>query len=64
MFLVADGALVGATEHVMMLEVMKMQTYVEAPTSGRIHFKCRLGDTVASGDILATIEKEDEHDRS
>ncbi len=57
---VEDGERVQAGDNVMMLEVMKMQNYVESPVSGRIRFVAQLGDTVAAGDLLFTVE-EDTH---
>jgi biotin carboxyl carrier protein len=55
---VDEGTRVSAGEVCMMLEVMKMQSYVESPTHGIIHFVAPLGTTVYADDILFTIEEE------
>ncbi len=54
---VEDGARVSEGDVCMMCEVMKMQTYVEAPCDGIIHFVAPLGTTVYSGDLLFTVEE-------
>lgn len=55
---VEDGDHVLAGENVVMLEVMKMQNYVESPACGRVHFIAQLGDTVGAGDVLFTVEED------
>lgn len=57
---VDDGDHVSEGDNVVMLEVMKMQNYVESPVSGRVRFVAQLGETVAAGDVLFTVE-EDAH---
>ena len=55
---VDDGDHVDADDIVMMLEVMKMQEYIQAPASGTVHFVAELGTTVAEDDVLFTIEED------
>ena len=57
---VDEGDHVDNGDVVMMLEVMKMQEYIQTPASGVVHFVADLGNTVAEGDVLFTIE-EDTH---
>lgn len=54
---VEEGDRVGSGDKVMMLEIMKMQFYIEAPVNGTIHFTAALGTTVSAGDVLFTVEE-------
>jgi biotin carboxyl carrier protein len=54
--LVAEGSNVVAGTPILMMEAMKMQNTVEAPTVGIIRFAVSAGQTVRTGDLLATIE--------
>jgi acetyl-CoA/propionyl-CoA carboxylase, biotin carboxylase, biotin carboxyl carrier protein len=54
---VEEGSRVEAGDPVVVLETMKMETTVAAPTSGRVtHIAARPGTTVGAGERLAVIE--------
>jgi biotin carboxyl carrier protein len=57
MYMVEEGASVSQGEHVVMLECMKMQFYVDAPCDGVVHFKAKLGETISVGTLLAEVEE-------
>jgi acetyl-CoA carboxylase biotin carboxyl carrier protein len=51
------GDAVRAGEPVVVLESMKMEMPVEAPADGRVtELRCREGQSVSEGDVLAVIE--------
>jgi len=54
--LVAEGSTVTVGAPIIMLEAMKMQNTIVAPTGGVIRFAVSAGQTVRNGDLLATIE--------
>ncbi|KQT62922.1 MULTISPECIES: acetyl/propionyl/methylcrotonyl-CoA carboxylase subunit alpha [unclassified Aureimonas] len=51
-----DGAMVREGDVVGQIEAMKMETRIHAPTSGRIRWSSKPGDTIGPGTVLATIE--------
>lgn len=53
---VADGAKVEKDQPVIVLEAMKMENDLTAPTSGTIHFQVAKGSNVETGALLATID--------
>ena len=56
-FLVEDGTRVDAHESVIEVEAFKMFTSIETPVAGILRFRCRLGEVVGDGDLLAVIEE-------
>lgn len=55
--LVEPGQTVEATEGLLILEAMKMQNEVRAPGAGQVAaVRVNVGDTVASGQVLVTLE--------
>jgi biotin carboxyl carrier protein len=52
---VKAGARIEVGEPLLILEAMKMQNTIVAPTSGVVTYKVTAGQTVRSGDPLATI---------
>ncbi|MBV9511368.1 MAG: acetyl-CoA carboxylase biotin carboxyl carrier protein subunit [Caulobacteraceae bacterium] len=52
----AEGAVVGAGETLLIMESMKMEIVVEAPSGGVCRFKVAEGDSVQEGELLAVIE--------
>jgi len=55
--LVTEGESVKRGQGLMVIEAMKMQNEMRAPSGGIVlSVPVRPGDSVASGDILATIE--------
>ncbi len=55
--LLETGASVAKGEGVLVVEAMKMQNELKAPKDGTVkEIRVAAGDTVAAGDILATIE--------
>jgi 3-methylcrotonyl-CoA carboxylase alpha subunit len=55
----AAGERVAAGAPVLMIEAMKMIHTLLAPTDGVVaQLRCRVGDSVRGGDVLATIETE------
>ncbi len=54
-FKVANGSTVKKGQPVLILEAMKMENEIAAPTDGAISFVATKGATVNSGDILAVI---------
>lgn len=55
--LIEPGTEVEKGDGVMVVEAMKMQNELKSPKTGRLkQFRVAEGDTVAAGDILATIE--------
>lgn len=54
-FKVANGAKVTKGQAVLILEAMKMENEIAAPSDGTISFIVAKGATVNSGDILAVI---------
>jgi propionyl-CoA carboxylase alpha chain len=55
--LVEDGATVGAGETVLVLEAMKMQHTISAPTDGVVNDLVTVGAQVAAGDVLAVVNE-------
>lgn len=54
---VAPGDTVDADQEVVILEAMKMEIPVVAPTAGTVKsVNCSLGDAVQGGDVLVTLE--------
>jgi propionyl-CoA carboxylase alpha chain len=56
---VADGQDVAAGDVVLVLEAMKMQHSVTAPSAGTVTVNVTTGQQVASGEVLAVVEGED-----
>ena len=54
-FKVADGASVKAGDVVAILEAMKMENEILAPCDGKVHFAVASGATVATGDLIFTV---------
>jgi biotin carboxyl carrier protein len=55
--LVEKGEAIAAHQGVLVVEAMKMQNELKSPKEGKvIEIRVALGDTVASGDILAIID--------
>jgi acetyl-CoA carboxylase biotin carboxyl carrier protein len=55
--LVSEGDEVGEGENICILESMKMEIPVEAPSSGTVSsIKVAEGETVQEGDVIAVIE--------
>ena len=52
---VEDGATVGAGQTVLVLEAMKMQHTISAPTDGVVSDLVAVGAQVAAGDVLAVV---------
>lgn len=52
-----DGQLVEKDDELLVMDVMKMETPITAPVSGRVHIRVQPMDKVATGDVLAIIEK-------
>ena len=51
------GAAVEEDDEIIVLESMKMENHIFAPSSGTVkEIKCQIGDVVNQGDILAIIE--------
>ena len=57
---VADGDTVAAGETVLVLEAMKMQHTISAPTDGVVSDLVAVGAQVAAGDVLAVVSSTDE----
>jgi urea carboxylase len=56
-WLAKPGERVEANQAILIVEAMKMELMIPAPTSGVIKaICCAVGDSVAMGDILAVIE--------
>ena len=56
---VADGAEVAAGQAVLVLEAMKMQHTISAPTDGVVTDLVAVGQQVAAGDVLAVVSGTD-----
>jgi propionyl-CoA carboxylase alpha chain len=56
---VADGQDVAAGDVVLVLEAMKMQHSVTAPSAGTVTVNVTTGQQVAAGEVLAVVEGED-----
>jgi pyruvate carboxylase subunit B len=55
--LVKEGAEVLAGQGILVMEAMKMQNELKSPKKGIIKLQpVKAGDTVNSGDLLATVE--------
>lgn len=55
--LVEKGESVAAHQGILVMEAMKMQNELQSPQDGRVtEIRVGVGDTVASGDVLAIIE--------
>lgn len=54
--LVEERASVEEGQHILILESMKMEIPVQAPTAGTCLLRVRLGATVETGELLAMIE--------
>lgn len=54
-----DGDRIQTGEPLLVLEAMKMQNTIPAPTSGVVSYEAKVGQTVRSGDLLATIVSEE-----
>ena len=52
---VSDGQSVAKGEEILVLDVMKMETPITAPCSGRVSIRLSVMDKVSTGDTLATI---------
>jgi propionyl-CoA carboxylase alpha chain len=61
---VADGAEVSAGETVLVLEAMKMQHTISAPTDGVVSDLVAVGAQVAAGDVLAVVSTQLDADAS
>ncbi len=57
---VADGQDVGAGDVVLVLEAMKMQHSVTAPSAGTVTVNVTTGQQVAAGEVLAVVEAPEE----
>lgn len=55
-FSVKDGETVSEGQEILVLEAMKMETPVSAPTAGTVHFLVKQGDQVQTGHALAEIK--------
>ena len=55
-YAVAEGSSVNKGDTVVILESMKMELEVKAPTAGKIHFAAATGSQVASGETLAEVQ--------
>lgn len=53
---VAEGASVAAGDILIIMESMKMEIPVEAPSAGVCRLKVAEGDNVQEGDLLAVVE--------
>lgn len=56
--MLGDGATVAVGDAVLVLEAMKMQNTIAAPAAGVIAYAVTPGQTVRTGDLLATIVAE------
>ncbi len=61
---VEDGAEVTAGQPVLVLEAMKMQHTINAPTDGVVTDLVAVGQQVAAGDVLAVVSSESEENES
>jgi propionyl-CoA carboxylase alpha chain len=61
---VEDGAEVTAGQAVLVLEAMKMQHTISAPTDGVVTDLVAVGQQVAAGDVLAVVSSETEENES
>ena len=52
----SDGQDVSEGEEILVIDVMKMETPITAPCSGRVSMRVAAMDKVATGDIVAVIE--------
>ena len=57
---VKNGAYVEQGEPVLILNAMKMEHVVNAPSSGKISLGCEEGQMVMDGQVLAEIEAEED----
>ena len=53
---VNEGARVAANQTILVLESMKMETEIKAPSAGTVTYKAKQGDQVQTGDILAEVK--------
>lgn len=58
---VGDGAEIEKGDPILVLEAMKMQNTIAAPTRGAITYAVKVGQTVRNGDLLATIVAKDKN---
>lgn len=52
----SDGATVKANQKILVLEAMKMENDINAPTGGTITYAVKKGDNVETGTVLAYIK--------
>lgn len=52
----SDGAIVKANQKILVLEAMKMENDINAPTGGTITYAVKKGDNVETGAVLAYIK--------
>ena len=52
----SDGATVKANQKILVLEAMKMENDINAPTGGTITYVVKKGDNVETGAVLAYIK--------
>ena len=50
-----DGQSVAEGEEILVMDVMKMETPITAPSSGRVSVKVSVMDKVATGDVVALV---------
>ena len=55
---VSEGQVVAKDDELLVLDVMKMETPITAPCSGRVSIRVAVMDKVSTGDALATIGQE------
>jgi propionyl-CoA carboxylase alpha chain len=61
---VQDGAEVTVGQPILVLEAMKMQHTISAPTDGVVTDLVAVGQQVAAGDVLAVVSSETEENES